>query len=337
MSIFNVLTPDRLKATVLLGVDVTLDNGQPYPDILFDASLRQAVKWMEHELGIAIDSFFVEDEEHDGNEKLREAWWPFDLDRRPVWALQEARIQYGNYPMVKLPVDWLQMPNNIHGKVQLVPTTTKLGAYFYRMGIPLLTGDAFQPQSFVPAYFRFSYLAGFPYFEGQAVIPEGETEVKVDFELPSSPNEEYPDPTGPACYSADYTPNAELVEDSEFGVTTIGYASRRRGGFTILADQAPSGGDALVNWYVLTVPDDMLHAIMLKAAMLPLDVAGDLILGAGVASFATGQDGIHYSMNSTASATNSGYGARVLQFERELKALMPALRGRYRKPGVFFI
>jgi hypothetical protein len=30
------------------------------------------------------------------------------------------------------------------------------------------------------------------------------------------------------------------------------------------------------------------------------------------------------------SATNAGYGARVLQFERELKSLLPALRAKYK-------
>lgn len=34
------------------------------------------------------------------------------------------------------------------------------------------------------------------------------------------------------------------------------------------------------------------------------------------------------------SATNAGYGARVLQFERELKAMLPALRAKYRMMNI---
>ena len=84
-------------------------------------------------------------------------------------------------------------------------------------------------------------------------------------------------------------------------------------------------------------PSDLIHAIALKASLLPLDIAGDLIAGAGIANKSISVDGLSQTIGTTASATNAGYGARVLQYERELKALLPQLRKRYRGKNMMVI
>ena len=56
----------------------------------------------------------------------------------------------------------------------------------------------------------------------------------------------------------------------------------------------------------------------------------DLIAGAGIATQSTSLDGLSQSIATTASATNAGYGARLGQFERELKSLMKTLKATYR-------
>lgn len=76
--------------------------------------------------------------------------------------------------------------------------------------------------------------------------------------------------------------------------------------------------------------DDLLaFAIGLVAAMLPLDTAGDLIVGAGIASQSVGFDGLSTSVNTTSSATNAGYGARILSYGKQLKGKVEALKSRY--------
>ena len=77
-------------------------------------------------------------------------------------------------------------------------------------------------------------------------------------------------------------------------------------------------------------PDDIIDAVSLLASMLPLDTAGDLIVGAGIASKSTIMDGLSTSINTTSSATNSGYGARALQYNKRLKLLMHSMRAKYR-------
>ena len=44
----------------------------------------------------------------------------------------------------------------------------------------------------------------------------------------------------------------------------------------------------------------------------------DLILGAGIAAQSIGVDGLSQSISSTSSATNAGYGARIIQYQKEI-------------------
>lgn len=78
------------------------------------------------------------------------------------------------------------------------------------------------------------------------------------------------------------------------------------------------------------VPRDIKHAIGMIAAMGPLNIAGDLIVGAGIASQSISIDGLSQSVATTSSATNAGYGARMISYGKELKDLLPKLRSYYR-------
>lgn len=78
------------------------------------------------------------------------------------------------------------------------------------------------------------------------------------------------------------------------------------------------------------VPQDIRDAVAKLAAFAPLNVAGDLIVGAGIASKSIGIDGLSQSINTTSSATNAGYGARLTQYEKELKRAIPVLEKYYK-------
>ena len=77
-------------------------------------------------------------------------------------------------------------------------------------------------------------------------------------------------------------------------------------------------------------PADIQDAIGLLAAILPLDTAGDLIVGAGIASKSMSMDGLSTSINTTSSATNSGYNARAISYMNRYKTLMGSLRAKYK-------
>jgi hypothetical protein len=78
------------------------------------------------------------------------------------------------------------------------------------------------------------------------------------------------------------------------------------------------------------VPDDIKDLIGKIASFGPLNIAGDLIGGAGIASQSLSIDGLSQMINTTSSATNAGYGARILQYSREIKEVIPELRRYYK-------
>jgi len=78
------------------------------------------------------------------------------------------------------------------------------------------------------------------------------------------------------------------------------------------------------------LPPELKDAVGKEAAGGPLNIGGDLLLGAGIASSSLSLDGLSQSINTTSSATNAGYGARLIQYEKELKTLYKVLLPYYR-------
>jgi len=307
------LTDSWLKESFLLGIDLTLDDGSPYPDTLYTQSISSAISYVEHELGIVLNEISVDNERHDALDINRAAWWPLRLDRRPVLEVTKFELRFGNYQPVNIPVSWCQILSPEHGQVHLIPSQESLGSYLYRAGVPLIMGDTLTPHAYIPGYFQIGYKAGFEMRGGTVTMPSGEQQVSVTL--------------------SDEMPNANYFLDYATGNNSLGRITidnKSKSSFDIKTQNTAGGGNGEIKWGITTVPADLKHIVGLKAAMLGLDVAGDLIAGAGVANYSIGADGVHQSLGTTSSATNSGYGARRLAFERELKALLPALRAKYK-------
>jgi len=65
-------------------------------------------------------------------------------------------------------------------------------------------------------------------------------------------------------------------------------------------------------------------------------VLGDLISGAGIAAKSLSIDGLSQSISTTSSATNSGYGARILSYQKRITKELKTIRSFYKGvPGVF--
>lgn len=74
------------------------------------------------------------------------------------------------------------------------------------------------------------------------------------------------------------------------------------------------------------VPEGVREIVGKKASSGPLNTAGDLIAGAGIATKSLSIDGLSSSVGTTSSATNSGYGARLIQYEKEIKTQMKVMK-----------
>jgi len=77
------------------------------------------------------------------------------------------------------------------------------------------------------------------------------------------------------------------------------------------------------------VPPELIEIVGMKAAMGPLNIAGDLIAGAGIATKTISLDGLSQSIGTTSSATNAGYGARIIQYQKQIDNAMKDLRNHY--------
>jgi hypothetical protein len=77
------------------------------------------------------------------------------------------------------------------------------------------------------------------------------------------------------------------------------------------------------------VPPMIRDIIGMKAALGPLNIAGDLIAGAGIASKSISLDGLSQSIGTTSSATNAGYGARIIQYSKQIEEMLGGLKERY--------
>lgn len=78
------------------------------------------------------------------------------------------------------------------------------------------------------------------------------------------------------------------------------------------------------------VPKDIIEVIGKMASFGPFNIFGDLIAGAGIANLSISLDGLSQTIGTTSSATNSGYGARLVQYGKEIKDRVPKLRKFYK-------
>lgn len=312
-SIYDILTVQRLKDTTLAGVDLTDDDNNPLPDIMFEQAIRSAVQMLEADIGIQVERFSFKGERKDS--MVGEGpWWFTRLNRRQVISVDRFQMRYGNFDPIDVPISWINLIKPLTGQLNIVPSQESLGSFlFYREGALIFAGWGLHGYPMVPGYFSFDYTAGFDCRCGTVTIPNTENGFVVEFPTPVL--DKY---------------NVTLSIDTANGAAEARVISKSNDGMTIIVNTPPSTGDAVISYTLTTMPDSFLQAASIVAAMTPLDTAGDLIMGAGIASTSISVDALQQTINSTASPTNSGYGARILSQRRQLKELVASLKARYR-------
>ena len=78
------------------------------------------------------------------------------------------------------------------------------------------------------------------------------------------------------------------------------------------------------------VPKDIVEYVAKIASFGPLNIAGDLLGGAGIASQSVSLDGLSQSINTTSSPMFSGYGARLGIYAKEVDDETKGLRLKYK-------
>lgn len=255
----QIISIDELKELYLFGVDLTNDQGTPYPNSIFGHYIRSAVDWIEKELQLPIIPRRYVEECHDFYKDDYDKYIWLHLLNSPVIGVEEVKLVLPGEQVVKVfEREWLHL-QRFDGQLQLVPGTGTAGTILLGASgawLPLIYGN----NKFIPDCFRVTYEAGFG--------------------RPSNPNSvSRPDP--------------EL--DS--------------------------------------FPGNIKHIVGMIASLGPFNIAGDMIAGAGIASTSMGIDGLSQSVSTTASATNAGYGARIIQYQKDIKLMIPSLKRYYGKSG----
>lgn len=86
--------------------------------------------------------------------------------------------------------------------------------------------------------------------------------------------------------------------------------------------------------------DDIVRAISLRSAIHIFNILGDIVLGAGIASFSTSVDGVSQSISTTSSAENAAYSSRIIMHRKELfgeqgvPGLLETLQKKWRRPSL---
>ena len=314
-SIYDIITPASVRNTTVAGVNLTLEDGTAFPDELFDAAISQSISMLEADLGIVLDDFRVESERHDVDLIDRHSHYHMSVDYRPLKSIQALQIRVGNSNAVAdLPASFATIGSHLHGQINLIPDSTLAASLHFSSGVPFLVGDVFSPYSKFPLYFSINYTAGHTFDEGTGTIPQGERRVEITLSE-NFRSRHYPKIT---------------ITDAQGG-SGVRVVSTGPSSMTVEARNPSTTGDLTFSWTTTDVDPLIIRAISLLSAMLPLNVAGDLLLGAGIAAQSISIDGLSQAVTSTATSTSAGYGARLMNFRKELDEVMMKLRAKYTK------
>jgi hypothetical protein len=152
-------TINWLKKVYLTGIDLTDDQGNAFPDDIYQFGLDSAKQWLMNQLDIVIPKATYTDR-HDFNSMQFGEWWLINLDRRPVRQIKEIHMQFGSMEVLQIPSSWITEVVPETGQVQLVPDSGTLMTWplaqlaFYAASMLSTYGK-------VPGWYRVVYDAGY--------------------------------------------------------------------------------------------------------------------------------------------------------------------------------
>jgi len=157
----SVLTVTDLKNNFMFGLDLTDDDGNPFPDSMFEFAIRAAVDSLEKTLGISIKPKYIVSEFQD---YYRQDYMDFafiQLNNYPITSVSRVAMKYPTGESeIEFPSSWYQI-NSFHGQVHLVPTSGTLSNILMGRGGDYLT-FVWKGWDWLPNLWRINYTAGFP-------------------------------------------------------------------------------------------------------------------------------------------------------------------------------
>ena len=161
-----IMSVSDLKSIYLFGLDLTDDGGNPFPDLLFEWSIRWAIGHVSRTLDILIRPTPLV-ERYDYYRNDYEAWTVLHLHEAPIVKVNSVSVKWpSDTAVITFPPEWIQARLD-SGQVNIVPTSGTLSQ------VLLTSGGSFLPlvasgRDFVPNILEVDYVAGFP--EGEVPV-----------------------------------------------------------------------------------------------------------------------------------------------------------------------
>lgn len=350
----NPLTRTFLERRYLTGIDLTDPLGLAFHDSQFEFAADHALDFIEKEVGVHVCDDVQIEERQDFDAGNEGDWRLITLDHRPVAAVDELEFVMGGSdnpsPVLKVPKPWIYLADANAAQVQVVPRADTDGASFVQgvVGVGLWLGGAAPiGNGQVPGFYRAKYRAGwYSGLRADLVVSQlvwtpiagddiRKTTVSVELNRRSNANTQF------VVVGVDAATGASATETVTIGpARTLGRTRRKWTALTsvtlvnpgTLGEDGESVPYGVTDWTVCVdplIPSLILHAAGMYASMHILNVAGDIVVGAGLQSQSTGVDGLSQSFATTNSSTNAGFGARIIQYKKDLSQVLRTLQATY--------
>jgi hypothetical protein len=167
----NLINSQQLREAYLTGVKQTDQQGNPFPNLVYDIAIQNAISWFEITTKIHTTDFVVADEIHDYHAEEYLRWSYLQVYEYPVQSVTSIQAIYPTGQTILLfPSTWIKA-YPASGQIHLVPTAGTLTQVLIGQGgsyIPLLEGRF----EYFPSLFHIAYTAGFTKGQIPAMVNE---------------------------------------------------------------------------------------------------------------------------------------------------------------------
>jgi hypothetical protein len=155
----SMLTVRQLKEWFMFGLDLTDDDGYPFPNTMLEFAIRAAVDSLEKTLNIMLKPTIILQEFQDFHAQDYRDFAFLQLSHWPVLSVEQIAVWYptAQAPVI-FPLEWVQLRAE-HGQIHLVPTSGSLSTILLGKGGDYLT-FVWRGFDFMPNLWRIDYTAG---------------------------------------------------------------------------------------------------------------------------------------------------------------------------------
>lgn len=329
--------------TFLIGVDQTDDDGVPFSDDIYDMAIDSAIDELSNDLHVSLDYTEYTFERKDSIDADAGGYYLMYLRHRPVREVTKLVAAYADFAPAQLPKSWVQISSEKIGQVQIMPGQESGSAHLIGQRLPLygLTGNYGRP--YTPRWWGFDYAAGFTdRRKGVSVGSNLDVEfnayghVTVKISVKPAIGETYT-----VTFTGEKKDDGSALTESVTFTNSDKLRKSTAGVFSTIDNiTTATSGSSTPKFDIMTeymMPEIFYKVIGITAAIPILDTAGDLILGAGIASQSTSVDSLSSSINTTSSPTNAGYGAKILSYTKQRKQIIKHLKRKWSMPKVSIV